>query len=62
MPFSAAFLGLFLTRRNDLTVVHDGGRDVLAGDALSPRGRDVQVQLGLATVLTGIFLNKGSST
>ena len=37
-------------------VVHDGGSDVLAGDSLRPGGGHVQVQFGLAAVLTRIFL------
>lgn len=38
------------------TVVHDGGGDVLAGDALSPGGLDVEVQAGLSAVLSRVFL------
>ncbi len=36
-------------------VVHDGGGDVLPGDALRPRGCHVEVQLGLAAVLASVL-------
>jgi hypothetical protein len=41
-----------------LTVVHDGRGHVLSGHTLGPGGADVQVQLRLSTILTGIFLQR----
>lgn len=37
------------------TVIHDGGGDVLAGDSLGPGRLHVQVQLGLASVLSRVL-------
>ena len=41
-----------------LTVVHDGRGDVLAGDAQGPGSANVQVKLGLASILTSVFLKE----
>ena len=41
-----------------LTIVHDGRGDVLAGDAQGPGSANVQVKLGLASILTSVFLQK----
>jgi hypothetical protein len=41
-------------------VVHDGRRDVLAGDALGPRGLNVQVEPWLSTILASVFLKTGT--
>ena len=37
-------------------VVHDCRGDVFARHPLSPGGRHIQVQLGLSTILAGVFL------
>ena len=37
-------------------VVHDCRGDVFARHPLSPGGRNIQVQLGLSTILAGVFL------
>ena len=40
------------------SVVHDSGGDVSARDALRPGRLHIQVELGLAAILTRVFLRE----